>query len=75
MGKHGLRDVTAKFKGRFLYIDWVKGLTDKEFQWEIADFKKEIRDNEKAEQLEKILRLQLKNSMHRPSKLCRIRYR
>lgn len=32
IGRYGVRDVTAKFKGRFLYIDWVEGLTD-EFDW------------------------------------------
>ena len=74
IGKHGVRDVIAKFKGRFLYIDWVEGLTDEEIQAEIAAFKEEIQDEEKVEQLEKILQLQLKNSMRRPSKLCRIRY-
>ena len=74
VGKYDVRDVIAKFKGRYLYIDWVEGLTDEELQEELVDFKKEIQDKEKAEQFEKILRLQLKNSMCRPSKLCRIRY-
>ena len=74
IGRHGVRDVIAKFKGRFLYIDWVEGFTDEEIQEEIAAFKKEVQDEEKVEQLEKILQLQLKNSMRRPSKLCRIRY-
>ena len=74
IGRHDVRDVTAKFKGRYLYINWVEGLTDEKIQELIADFKKEVPDEEKVEQLEKILRLQLKNSIRRPSKLCRIRY-
>ena len=74
IGRHSVRDVIAKFKGRFLYIDWVEGFTDEEIQEEIKAFKKEVQDEKKVEQLEKILQLQLKNSMRRPSKLCRIRY-
>jgi len=74
IGRHGVRDVIAKFKGRYLYIDWVEGPTDEEIQEEIAAFKKEVHGEKKVEQLEKILQLQLKNSMRRPSKLCRIRY-
>ena len=49
IGQHGVRDVTAKFKGRYLYIKWVEGLTDEEIQEEISAFKKEIRDVEKEE--------------------------
>jgi hypothetical protein len=74
IGQYGVKDVIARFKGRYLYIDWIEGLTNEETQELIEAFRGEVDDAEKVEKFESLIHLQVKRSERKPSKLCRLRY-
>jgi hypothetical protein len=68
MGRYGVKNVISKFKGRYLYIDWVEGITD-----DGVDALKELFPNELSDEaIRKMVNRSKKDT--KPSKLCRLRY-
>ncbi len=67
IGRYGVKDIDTRFKGRFLYIDWIEGPTGKELEM-IQSFKEEL-----PPQRRKRLEENLERDCTR-SKLCRLRY-
>jgi hypothetical protein len=63
LGRYGVVDVRTKIKGRYIYIDWVEGLTDEDI---------EIVKNENPGVSMETIEFHRRNNS-RPSKLCRIR--
>jgi hypothetical protein len=67
IGKYGVVDVIGKFKGRYLYIEWVEGFTK-----EIIDDIKNAYPKFTQSKINKII--DLFKGYQRPSKLCRLKY-
>jgi len=63
--------VTAKFKGKYLYIDLVEGPSDEKINERLEDFIRGVEDEEKEEKMEAIFH---KHCIFKPSKLCRFKY-
>ncbi|MEA3458214.1 MAG: hypothetical protein U9R21_06000, partial [Candidatus Thermoplasmatota archaeon] len=55
IGKHGVKDIVTKWKGRYLYIDWIEPSADEEIRSMIQSLKKEGNDKESVNWLEGML--------------------
>lgn len=66
VGKFGVKGISTKFKGRYLYIDWIEGLTEDELKKMWKGFNED--------QMEILVSEQLKRYESRPQKLCRLYY-
>jgi len=69
IGRYRVKDVIAKFKGRYLYIDWIEGSSEKE----IEDLENSLPPGLPDDKKRKLIELITKNE-NKPSKLCRLRY-
>lgn len=76
IGKYGVEDITTKWKGLYLYIDWIEKSADEEIQSIFSSMKKEKKVNEEElELLNGLLSLMNKDDVKkRTSKLCRIHF-
>lgn len=73
LGRYGVRDVIAHFKGRFLYIEWIEGPSDEEAEELLQSLEIKVKNKEVAKRIEKVW-LKIINRDSKPSKLCRLRY-
>jgi len=74
IGKHGVKDIVTKWKGRYLYIDWVEPSADEEIRSMMQSLKKEGEDKGSIDWLEGMLQHMNKNRKEKPSRLCRIHF-
>lgn len=76
IGNYGVEDIKTKWKGRYLYIDWIEKDSSEELASMISELKKERKVNkEELEFLNGSLRLmKKKDGKKRTSKLCRIHF-
>jgi len=71
IGQYGVKEVIAKFKGRYLYIEWVEGPSESEIEAFKSQMSSKLSpfDKKLMEGIEDIMKNQSK-----PSKLCRLKY-
>lgn len=71
IGQYDVKEVIAKFKGRYLYIEWVEGPSESELE----ALKSQM--SSKLSPFDRILLEGIENMMKnqsKPSKLCRLKY-
>jgi len=76
IGTYGVEDIKTKWKGRYLYIDWIEKSGDEEIKSMISAMKKEKKVNEEElELLNRLIgRMNKDDVKKRTSKLCRIHF-
>ena len=73
IGRYSVKKLNAKFKGRYLYIDWIEGILEEKTDEKVNSLKMIFPNADiSKELLEQCVKMTCRDS--KPQKLCRIRY-